>query len=316
MIVFWESAQARTLNYCMKSHPGEKEALLVHDLSNESFTDAHAFDEETKNLIRNTPQELLDLIVPPSNVSIFSSKNALKDLGINLRTFETHSEILSYYMGDPVDPSFIARKDAWVRGLTDFLKASITRSEMSLVVLPGRTFDPLFFYIQQLITIFGVRRVRSRLCYESRIGGVDRLHDVPLPSVGNQNLNLTDPDQMMLLLIHFLTHPSIRSDRAHPTINVARIANRLQLSGLSNLIPPKRGTERSYYGIYKTLKKISENMVVNGLLESDSRRRRDNFRLTPLGHAYANLSLTCKDLFDGPSKAILQSATLIQETPW
>jgi hypothetical protein len=318
MIVAWDSTSTNTLNYALSNFTGESEILLIYEFRTASYAEAKQLDETAQKLIAETPEELLQFALPSlfekGHYPIVSMLHKLP--GTRFKLFETHSDVLSYYMEDFVDTYFAANKDFWINGFVKCLQSCLIKNKVNIIALPGRMFDPFVLYFQHLLMCLGVKQVQVRLVYERKIEGLERLTERLSPIIGNPLFRLNDPDALMLLLVHFASHPTARSGMPHRHLNVAQVATKLLSSELYKFLPPKRGNSRSYDGLYKALKKISEAMVSNGLLETSSDKRHDDYRLTSLGQAYAKIALLSKEFFDGPSRIILDNMKSIQEQGW
>jgi hypothetical protein len=318
MILVWDSASTNALNYSLANFPDENEVLLVHEFRTSSLLEAKELGDSTKKITTETPEELLQFALP----SLFESEqypvvSMLHKLSqTKLKLFETHSDVLAYYMGDATDAFFASSQSHWINGFINCLQSCMIKTRVNIIALTGRTFDPFLFYFQNLLLCLGVKQVFIRLVYERKIAGLERLTDKLLPASGEPFFRVNDHDALMLLLVHFASHPAIRSEQPHRPLNVAAIATKLLSSELYKLLPPKRGDDRSYDGIYKALKKLSEAMVYGGLLENSGSGRRDDYRLTPLGHAYAKIALMTKEFFDETLRKILDSFELMKNQYW
>ena len=316
-IVVWSSTPTSVLSYCLSRQTNDSEILLINEFRTASYHQAEELDEKAKRIIAETSEELLQFALPSfADKGLFPAVPMIHGLpGNKYKVFETHSDIVPHFTGEAVDEAFSVNMNSWINGLIDCLKTCLLRRNLNLLILPGRTFDPIFLFLQHFLQCLGVK-VRIHVIYERKIAGMEKITERILPVATQAAFRLDDPDALMLLLAHYLSHTELRSEKLHKTLNVARVATKLLSSNLSTLLPPKRGESRSYDGLYKAFKKISEAMVDSGLLENNSSSRCDEYRLTELGHAYAKIILMCKESFERPLRDVLDSMKNIQEQNW
>ncbi|UVS69301.1 hypothetical protein [Nitrososphaera viennensis] len=266
-------------------------------------------ETELQKIVPLVPEHLRGDILPV--MAAYPDDNLVPMLA-GRTTFETHSDVVAHYMGDePSDKGFELAKERWIKGLNECLQQHIKKTEVRLVVINGQSPDPLPFYVANILGALGVDTIRIFMAYNRLIG------DAMLPTIRelpafNSTLNLLSPETFVLLMCHFFIHPSVYPDNQHPALNVSGITTKVLSLGMSEYMPPQRGTNRSFEGIKKSLKNVSFDMEREGLLKrvvsSDH-----NFRLTPLGHLYARVTFGMrKRIGEVLSQEQQEEAALIQ----